>query len=450
MDKKNPIPIDDEMIHLNEKWIEWQTTFNRLFLFKPTRTKSKIEIQIHYARIMMAIVVGKKLHNKGAKIDMAQLIKAMADYSLAMYDKCSSYGFHSELTGFSSNIMREFNVAMPFLQAFNKYSELRKSLSKKRALSLMDDPLDQTFLAFIAVISLTELLNGFKPDYFRSLVSTECHLEQQLSLCCEDLPGFKKTITNRAHIQLSPWEFKDGYFKLVGFDKPTKEIKRLLQLLCDWQEKLIPIQRWTNFLAHETGTNVRVQNDLQHSYAMTLLAMFVLGKIKEGNALDEELILECVVMHDLGEAYLGRDILYSHKSSQTDAEEYVAFSKSIEKLDDISRYDLERAFLLQFCLDADYEAFPEYARDIMAELKANKSREALVFAAVEHFDYFMFELENYRKGNEYLFYHTTGKCDVWEKLIQQFPDLAKIMPPEILNWIKEFRENYQGDKTPPL
>lgn len=155
------------------------------------------------------------------------------------------------------------------------------------------------------------------------------------------------------------------------------------------------VWRWKSY------KEVRRQNDLQHSYSITILAKIVIEKLNKyfvGFHFDKDIIITAFLVHDHGEGELKRDIQYGKKMAGDDLDEYYSFVERYRRLSEEVYNSFHYAYLLQYCIEGR-EEFPAEAREIMVWLKEKRYPEALIFEAVEVFEYILFALEQDKKGN---------------------------------------------------
>ena len=223
-------------------------------------------------------------------------------------------------------------------------------------------------------------------------------------------------------------------------------LNNLRPLIAAWkapQVGLPKVIRWAQYVA---DGNVRRQNTLQHSLAITILGAIVIAQISAASAaeLDGELLLTALAIHDEGEGELGRDTLWKDKSTEGDLAEYLAFRKRHEMLGPAWR-SLHVAFLLQFCLKNPSE-FPEDAREIMEDLATTHRYEALAFEALEKWDYLLYAFEQYlERGNEKILAevlrnHVPG----FDRLATELPGFTAIWTPELSAWASSFLKQHEG------
>ncbi len=185
------------------------------------------------------------------------------------------------------------------------------------------------------------------------------------------------------------------------------------------QTILTDVYRWSRYQQDP----IRLQNDLQHSYSVTILAKMVIEMISPYNpGLDKELILSAFLVHDHGEGELKRDIPYGYKTDDEDVKEYLAFKARYGQLNANVFSGFEKAYLLQYCLK-DRNDFPEEAIAVMSELKKYKHIEALAFSAIENWDYLLYAMEQDRENrSSIILKRVTGNH------LKQFEDFAQKLP----------------------
>jgi 5'-deoxynucleotidase YfbR-like HD superfamily hydrolase len=237
---------------------------------------------------------------------------------------------------------------------------------------------------------------------------------------------------------------------------PNAELLGIRQLWTELQTLLNSdaVLRWQSYSGLNGG--IRDQNLLQHSYSIAMLGSYVVEKLRPFYPnLDLGFILKALLIHDIGEALLKRDVPYTEKSPMDDVDEYVAVKKALGGLPAELRAMYLEAFLLQFCLDTDkYRLFDEDAQETMRLLAATKQWESRVFSLIEHVDYLMFMVETYKAGNDYLLYHVLESTELgaWEGFRETIPRVEElVLGVETIAWFKEFMANYVangGDMVP--
>ncbi len=179
------------------------------------------------------------------------------------------------------------------------------------------------------------------------------------------------------------------------------------------------VWRWKSY------EGVRRQNDLQHSYSITILAKILVEKLNkyfDGFCFDKDIIITAFLVHDHGEGELKRDIQYGKKKNCDDLDEYYSFVERYKQLGEEVFSSFHYAYLLQYCIEGRKE-FPVEAQKIMAWLKENKYPEALIFEAVEVFEYILFALEQDKKGN-----NKEILLDVCKNQLPRMEKLARDLP----------------------
>lgn len=187
----------------------------------------------------------------------------------------------------------------------------------------------------------------------------------------------------------------NGRRKKVFYSGLEKNWPGVADVLLTSQLILQKVRRWKSY------KGVRKQNDLQHSYSIAILAKIVIEKLNKyfvGFYFDKDIILTAFLVHDHGEGELKRDIQYGKKKDCDDLDEYYSFVERYKQLSGEVFTSFHNAYLLQYCIEGR-EDFPAEAREIMAWLKEKRYPEALIFEAVEVFEYILFALEQDKKGN---------------------------------------------------
>jgi len=208
------------------------------------------------------------------------------------------------------------------------------------------------------------------------------------------------------------------------------------------QTSLTPVVRWSSIkkswlytLLHP-NVKIRKQNDLEHSFAMVMLLINLVLKLRPHNPnLDTLLLLMAPADHEFGEAELGRDVCHLVKDKRDDNYEYLAFIRRFACLGDEAMVYHRQAFLLQFAgVEAKeqakaWEIFSEADKDILRWLWENKFLEAYIFKYAERLEYILYALEqgrifrNYVITEEVLRHHISDMrqaCDLipgWEEKV---------------------------------
>lgn len=170
----------------------------------------------------------------------------------------------------------------------------------------------------------------------------------------------------------------------------------ITQILQESQSIFNGVYRWGIY-----GDSVRKQDDLQHSYSITILASIFMTKINLYNRpIDQALVLNAFLIHDYGEGLLGRDICLNDKAKYDDLDEYLTFIDKHSLLDKNVFDRFHRAYLLQYAIDEQRSDFPPIAQEIIASLRASQMIEVLIFRAVETWEYILYALEQHYNGHE--------------------------------------------------
>ncbi|KKR54371.1 MAG: hypothetical protein UT91_C0017G0005 [Parcubacteria group bacterium GW2011_GWA2_40_23] len=227
---------------------------------------------------------------------------------------------------------------------------------------------------------------------------------------------------------------------------PKNDTDALVGVWTGLQTLLQGVQRWGRFKG--LGMEVREQDLVQHTLAITFLGATLISRVRTHlpTIFDDRLVLTTLMVHDVGEAMLGRDVSVTLKGTAHDVAEYVSFCQFIDEMPADMQLYYKTAFLLQFVLDeAKWSLFDADAQAIMAELAATRHYEAVMFKITEHYDYIMFMIEHHEKGNSYLLYEAMKtEISVWPKLKKLLPAFGEIIfPPEVEGWLMEFRRLYE-------
>lgn len=212
------------------------------------------------------------------------------------------------------------------------------------------------------------------------------------------------------------------------------------------QSKFSKIIRWKEWLVRLGKKLVRRQTCTEHVLSIEFVARYIvdLYTTLSPESVDRVLILDTVHFHDYGEPLRKRDILATKKKDTDDRDEYLAFIAFISNLPKPLFTQYQRAFLLQFCLE-NAECFPEEAREIMANLKKNKYREAVFFQFIEHWDYLLYAVEQYqeRKNTEILAEVIERSRRMTNDFKETIPELFEVfLDPATLAWEEEFLKQH--------
>lgn len=225
---------------------------------------------------------------------------------------------------------------------------------------------------------------------------------------------------------------------------PSESWLKIIKLWVLCQTEMAKILRWQEPV--EIRGERRTQNSLEHTYALTWLVVPFAAKLSRYVKLDIELLLLACLVHDQGEGFTSRDILWTRKTETHDLEEYLAFTEAYKKckLPEQAFRLFQRAFLLQFALSKP-KSFPADARKIMADLVHRKRYEALAFKALENWDYFMYAVEQYQeKKNLLLLPHIIKHhCEIFNELARDLPGFGQMMwTKKMREWCVKFKEDH--------
>lgn len=191
------------------------------------------------------------------------------------------------------------------------------------------------------------------------------------------------------------------------FPFPGTVLETFFPIWLSAQKDLSKVIRWKPRLNDGIAKKgMRRQNVLQHTQSFSCFAGTVLIEINEyfikekGEQLDLLLLERAFKWHDHAEGLKHRDIIGPLKKDQDDVDEYLAFMEHVDKLAPVVKKEYQYAFLLQFALDGN-KLFPEEAQEIVDELKETRYFEAMLFKALEKFEYIFYPIEM-RKKHKYL------------------------------------------------
>jgi len=150
--------------------------------------------------------------------------------------------------------------------------------------------------------------------------------------------------------------------------------------------------------------------------------------------LDELLLTRCIEHHDEPEGVLGTDVPVGLKQVSDDLIEYLIFEELYKPLGPVVWTELQRPFLLQFCLDIP-ECFPEDAREIMSQLAKENLHDALFFQGVQMYDYLFYAFECFAEHGiaEIMDDVSANQVPKLDKIASQLPGFRKVV------WTEERR-----------
>lgn len=159
------------------------------------------------------------------------------------------------------------------------------------------------------------------------------------------------------------------------------------------------VYRWGPFRNVEPG--VSDQSSGLHSYSLALVTSEVVQDLQPHVRLDEARLLRAVLVHDLSEGILGRDVDRRRKTSEMDAAECRAFFRFADGVSNGSFRKNQEDFLLQFCLThGNDQHFTPEDHEIMAWLRMHCHHEAVAFRVLEEFEYQLYAVRQYiDRGN---------------------------------------------------
>lgn len=234
---------------------------------------------------------------------------------------------------------------------------------------------------------------------------------------------------------------------------PESEALSVQRVWTILQTMMTGLYRWHRFNGLEV--EIRQQDLLQHSYSITFLGTTLIERFRPflpTTFFDDHLVLTTLLVHDVPEAILKRDVSLTKKGATDDVAEYATFCIFIEGLPADLQLHLKRAFLLQFALENEkWQYFDDEAWGIMNELSTTRRAEAIMFTIIEHWDYLMYMVEQYEEGNAYLLYECLKReVPTWAQLNSLQPAFGQLLlTPELEAWFTNFRLEYvaQGGDT---
>jgi hypothetical protein len=223
--------------------------------------------------------------------------------------------------------------------------------------------------------------------------------------------------------------------------KIPQDIIPLIGALKSTQQSLPMVPRWKKYFEREQG--IREQNTLQHSHALTLIGAIAIQRMGLDGEVDAGFLLAALAIHDVGEGELGYDTLYIDKDASQDLKEYLAFAHRYQAVPEFGH--LQELFLLQFALK-NPENFPVDARNVMMKLAEHYRLEALVFEALERWDYLLFALEQYldRENELVLTQVLRHQVPHFERLLVELPTFEQLWTPELAAFSARFLAERAG------
>ncbi len=187
------------------------------------------------------------------------------------------------------------------------------------------------------------------------------------------------------------------------------------------------------------------QSSLNHVIGLTFLANEILAKVK-GNlkpAMDKELLLKAMIIHNVPKGLGLRDVPYKKKSVEHDIEEYRAFKKFIaEFLTPAEAKEVEKIYLLQFCYRDISQDWPVKARLMMAELRSQHWQEIVWFRFIEHLDYLFYGVQQsvHYKVKELIAKMAKEQVPIIDDLKKVEPNIGLIWTPAARQYFYSFIE----------
>ncbi len=210
--------------------------------------------------------------------------------------------------------------------------------------------------------------------------------------------------------------------------------------------KMSAVQRWSKFRQMPPGTSD--QSSGAHCFSLALVVPILQHHLPHGTSFDQARMLRAVLVHDLGEGLLDRDVLYHDKTDAKDADEYRAWCQLIGGFDPVLQRQFKEDFLLQFCLTHyDSQSFDDDARLIMTELGAGYPNEAVAFRILEHLEYLVYGIRQYQdRDHRTIFIEVVdAQLHVLERWAERLPGfLENFWTPELSAWCRAERDKLNG------
>lgn len=208
------------------------------------------------------------------------------------------------------------------------------------------------------------------------------------------------------------------------------------------------VPRWEKYVA----MGATPENDLQHTFTASQLAVYVIESLSCDNDMDRYLVLKSVLLHDLGEVTT-RDTHYIDKDGSQDLAEIAAFVEQISIFPYDIRQNYLKGFLLQFVSEraridrTSLGHLPEVQR-VLDELLVTHYVEGLMFEAIERYGYILYAYREYIQRNDIaillqvLRHQHPALCALAEEL----PGFAdRFYPETLMRGVDDFLVRYQGE-----
>lgn len=234
---------------------------------------------------------------------------------------------------------------------------------------------------------------------------------------------------------------------LKTFAFPLHAFESVWHILQDGNSK---VTRWEEYW--DNNPNLFHQTNLHHMVSVQRLIHYFLGHIssQEHPTLNKEILLDGFMDHEDGEAVLQKDTLYHLKTSAGHLKELRAFNRRL--VGDTHYKDrLRRAFLLQFAEDKknNFPDEPSY-QYLLDEVRKKYPIEAMIFSAIERWDYFLYAHWMYREHRDVvLMYHVlyNQKAHL-DRYLRDIKGFEMFWSPEHSSVATAFLEHY-SDIPPP-
>lgn len=239
--------------------------------------------------------------------------------------------------------------------------------------------------------------------------------------------------------------FEEAHVSVPAIPDCFKQFGALMHLA---EVDMASVHRWGPFRNLPPG--VTDQSSGLHSFSLALVTSSVVHDLRPHVRLDEAQLLRAILVHDLSEGILGRDVDRRRKTVVDDVAEYRAFCNFAVGFANGSMRRVREDFLLQFCLT--HEAAAEFDADeheIMAWLRTHCHHEAVAFRVLEEFEYQLYAMRQYTdRGNtaviEAVIRNNLDNFETWAQRLPGFVETYGVA--EYCAWC---RAEYARLKGPP-
>jgi hypothetical protein len=219
---------------------------------------------------------------------------------------------------------------------------------------------------------------------------------------------------------------------------PSDYFKRIQGLWQSAQVDFSSFNRWGTYT--ERNPDLRVQTCGEHVLGIQVLAEIMIPLFARFYpSLDVSLLRQTILVHDMGEMCLKRDVPNGLKEHSHDIQEAHAFRELLVDVPPEVMLMWSDAFFLQFCL-GEQEGHSEIDQTVMQRLAVTKRTEALVFDAIERWDYFQYIVECFLDhDDEFMLVHTMQReLEPFERLRRELSGFREFFcTDEIVEWYQK-------------